>query len=550
MTALRHRRPQRALGALAAVALAATALGCGADAGEAGAGPATTAGASGSTAPAAVEGEQPTAGPTTTRRAPDGDTPVYVVVLDELPVTNLLHEGSLNATRFPNFAELAATSTWYTNWTTHSGRTIHAVPSLLSGVLPRNTLATPAEYPTNLFDHLGSAGWAVHASEHNSWLCSQARCPGARPRPHVEERGPDQVLDAFLADLGGPAWPKRTLHVVHLLYPHSPWSFLPDGTPYGRGEPQYVGRRWPTTPWLPLATGRVGHLWQTGTADLALGRLVDAIEARGEWDDALVVVTADHGQDFTPGHNSRDIVPGNHHLTAWVPTFVKWPGQRTGDVDPSPRTASELAGLVAEATGVPYADPEVGRHRRVVVTDVWPYEEGAPLHFGPVDERLRPEVTGRTVEGPGWDDLVARHRREVLPAAVDAVVGREVPAGLATVGRVQLDRLDALEGARRGGCGWDVMVSGNLAGPPDPDVPYVGLANRGEVVAVAPVEAVWAGAPALVADRPSYLHLVADPADVARWVDVTAVAVDRRGRITGRLDAEPSPHGTPLPPCG
>lgn len=523
---------RRAVAGLAALALLALAVlvGCTGGAGDPEADPATAA----------------TVPDTATDLPPTGPPPVYLVILDELPVTDLLHDGSLNATRFPRLAELAATSTWYTNWTIHSGRTIHAVPSLLSGVLPRNVLATPAEYPTNLFDHLGDAGWAVHASEHNSWLCSPERCPGARVRPNVERRAPDEVLAAFVADLGATTWPRQTLHVVHLLYPHSPWWYLPDGTTYGLGEPAYVGRRWPPTPWLSQGTARVGQLWQLGAGDRAVGQILDAIRARGEWDDALVVVTADHGQDLTPTHNSRDIVAGNHQAMAWVPTFVKWPGQRDARVEPAPRTASELVGLVAEATGVPYDDPAVGAHHRVVVTDIWPYQDGAPLTFGPVDESARPTVTGRTVEGPGWDGLVAQQRRAALAAPVADVVGRSVPPDLPVAGEVQLDRLDALVGAARGTCGWDVMVSGNLPGPPDPNIPYVALATAGRIVAVAPVEAIWPGAPDTIAARPSYLHLVADPETVPRWEDVTTLAVTGDGRITGSLTAVPSPFAAPL----
>lgn len=535
----------RLLGSLLAVGLLLGATGCSGDPPDGSAEPVSPAAQGGG------ESAAPEATTTSTaRRAPDGETPVYVLVLDELPVTNLLHDGDLNSTRFPNFAELASTSTWYTNWTTHSGRTIHAVPSLLSGVLPRNALARPERYPTNLFDHLGQAGWAIHASEHNSWLCSLERCPDASPYPHPEERGPEEVLESFLAGMADPVWPQRTLHVLHLLHPHSPWTYLPDATPYGVGEPAYVGRRWPTTQWLSQGTGRVGHLWQTGTADLALGRFTDAIEARGEWDDALVVVTADHGQDFEPGHNSRDMVPGNHGSMAWVPTFVKWPGQTTAEVDATPRSASELAGIVARATGVAYDEAEVGRHHRLVVGDVWPYEEGAELTFVPVDESARPPVTGRVTAGPGWEGLVAQFRRRALPAAVDALVGQPVPEDLSETGSVEIDRADSLAGSERGGCGWDVMLSGNLPGAPDPAIPYVAVANDGRVVAVAPVQPIWEGAPAHVSARPSYLHLVADPGDVGRWGEVSAYAVSDEGRITGALEVAPSPFATPLPPCG
>ena len=93
----------------------------------------------------------------------------------------------------------------------------------------------------------------------------------------------------------------------------------------------------------------VESLWKLGYTDLVLRRFMDAIEARGEWDDALVVVTSDHGEDLQPGHNSRDIRADNQREMVWVPAFVKWPGQGEGVVEPEPHSASELLRIIDEA---------------------------------------------------------------------------------------------------------------------------------------------------------------------------------------------------------
>ena len=473
---------------------------------------------------------------TTPARPPSA---VYVIVLDELPLENLLHDGALNRTRFPNFAALAETSTWYTNGTVHSGRTIHSVPSILSGVLPRNTLATPEEYPTNLFDTMGDAGWAIHALEHNSWLCSPTRCPGSRPYPEPEPRQPSEVLEAFTAGLADSnTWPieRPTLHVLHLVLPHPPWTQLPDGNITGSATESVVGSRWPSTPWL-TATARVEAQWQLGATDLALARLIDAIRDRGDWDRSLVVVTADHGQDLAPGHNSRDILPDNQRDTVWVPTFVKAPRQTTGGVDDSPHTATELAGLVLDVADVPRT-AGVGEHQRVIVTDVWPYVEGAPLTFGPVDESARPPATGEIVDGPGWDGLVDAVARAELPAPIVGRLGSPVDLDpLHSLGGASIDQYAELVGARRGACGWDVTISGNLAGGPDATQPYVGLVVDGRLRAVAPVDAVWPGASATIKDRPSFFRLLLEPASVPAFVDPTLVGLDANGSLLGRYDA-------------
>ncbi len=491
---------------------------------------------------------------------PTEPPPVYVLVLDELPQRNLLTaDGDLDASRYPTFAALAERSTWYTNWTVHSGRTIHSVPALLSGVLPRNVLATPDAYPTNLPALLGDAGWGLHVAEHNSWLCPPERCAGVRSHPVAEKRQPDEVLSGFLDELESDRFHSQTLHVLHLVLPHPPWVHLPDGTPTGTFSEGYVGRRWPTEAgWVAPTVAEVESLWQLGHTDAQLARWIAAIEARGDWDDALVVVTADHGEDLAPGHNSRDIGPGNHGDVAWVPTFVKLPGQHEGAVVDEPRTASELAGIVLDAIGLP-RPAGVGEHHRVVVTDRWPYDEGAQLRFGPVDESARPHVTGAVTgpgEGAGWDGLVDEARRATLSPKLLDVIGRRIedPESLPVLGRAMVDHLDELRGSARGGCGWDATPAGSLVAGPDERLAGVALAVDGVVVGVSPVQAPWPGAPDAIAGRASYFRVLLDPDDVPRFVDVALLAVDGSG-VVGRYELAPSPveHAgemrcpTPLP---
>lgn len=501
---------------------------------------ATTAGSATTTEPATVP---PTVAP---YAVPAEPPPVYVLVLDELPLVNLLTaDGDLNATRFPNMAALAARATWYTNWTIHSGRTIHSVPALLSGVLPENTLATAAEYPTNVITGLSAAGWNLHVAEHNSWLCPETLCPGRLPYPKPETRQAADVFGEYVGQMRDRAWAAPTLHLLHLALPHPPWTHLPDGTTTGSYDERIVGSRWSPGPWMGPGVGRAEALWQLGYADLVLGQWIDAIEARGEWDDALVVVTADHGEDLQPGHNSRDIRADNQRELVWVPAFVKLPGQRDGRVDADAHTATELAGMVYDALGVPRPGP-LGEQQRVVVTDVWPYEDGAPLSFGPVDESARPHVTGRSAEGPGWGGLVDRVTRAALGDEIADLVGEPVPGGAAPAGEAQIDLLHLLEGVRRGECGWDVGVSGNLPGAPDPAHPYVALGVGGTVVGVAPLEAIWPGAGPSIEERPSYFRVLVDPDTVDVFEDVELFAVTTDARITGRYDLASSPYSTEM----
>ena len=59
-------------------------------------------------------------------------TPVVMIIFDELPVTALMDEQrQIDAVRYPNFAALAQTATWFRNTTTVADTTLIAVPAIL-----------------------------------------------------------------------------------------------------------------------------------------------------------------------------------------------------------------------------------------------------------------------------------------------------------------------------------------------------------------------------------------------------------------------------------
>lgn len=61
------------------------------------------------------------------------DTPVYVVIMDELPLYALLDDsGNINAERFPAFARLQREATWFPNATAAANYTDQAVPAILA----------------------------------------------------------------------------------------------------------------------------------------------------------------------------------------------------------------------------------------------------------------------------------------------------------------------------------------------------------------------------------------------------------------------------------
>jgi hypothetical protein len=84
---------------------------------------------------------------------PDAGTSVVWLVLDELPLYALLKtDGTINEVRYPGFAKLASTSTWYRNTLATAQRTTEALPAMLTGKWPTiRDYPVLADHPINLF---------------------------------------------------------------------------------------------------------------------------------------------------------------------------------------------------------------------------------------------------------------------------------------------------------------------------------------------------------------------------------------------------------------
>jgi hypothetical protein len=295
------------------------------------------------------------------RDAPD----VVFVVFDEFPTVTLLDpEGAIDRELYPNFARFADDATWYRNATTVATTTSPAVPALLSGHLPRIGGLAPVagEHPETLFTWLGDSH-RFHVDEFFTRLCPAGLCPedtgdgslrgllarGAEvwadraqpdpPTPEVPEPeeffGVDyaETFSRFTTELDTSPYPQ--LDYIHVMLPHHPWRLLPDGRRYD--WPGQIGRDpdgfLPWTSPHAAAVNRQRHVLQTMATDRLVGGLLDRLEALDRYDDALVVVTADHGVAFVDGEPTRGASPGNYEQIMWVPLLIKAPGQTDGAID-------------------------------------------------------------------------------------------------------------------------------------------------------------------------------------------------------------------------
>jgi Sulfatase len=286
--------------------------------------------------------------------------PVVLVVFDEFPADTLVEPGGqIDAERFPNFAALARTSTWFRNGHTVYDSTFKAVPAILDARMPRpRTAADVRSHQPSVFHLMHKLGYGVIKVESGSALCPPWICAGALTRrPGVLSR---------LAGGGRPArlhrWigalrrrPRPTFYFHHALLPHEPWLYLPSGhQARPAGEDPIPGINRPGGFHLPGLTdhNHLRHLLQVGFVDHELGLIMRRMRRTKIFDDAVLIVVADHGYSFdlnVPGR--RQVRDDNIEEIAPVPYFVKSPGQTKGAVDDRLVRTLDVVPTIADVLG-------------------------------------------------------------------------------------------------------------------------------------------------------------------------------------------------------
>jgi hypothetical protein len=346
---------------------------------------------------------------------PRSSTPIVHIVLDELPQTTLADaDGEIDASLFPNLARLARGSTWYRNATTVDDLTTAAVPAQLTGMQPeQGLLPTTRDHPRSLFT-LFEDSHELTVVEPITDLCPARLCEKVRAGttdrlrslesdlevvvqhlllpedlreglPAIDNvwegfetssatdpgelRGGKHLKSAVLARLARDdaaagferaieslreARSRPPLLFLHSTLPHGAWRFLPDGRRYpiegveypGLASGEWIGPQWQAD------QGFQRHVLQVQYVDRLVGSLLDELRARGLYDDAVIVVTADHGAAFATGQPRRPVDRDNVGVIAPVPFFVKLPGQRAGRVDDGAVRTIDVLPTIAEAAGV------------------------------------------------------------------------------------------------------------------------------------------------------------------------------------------------------
>ncbi len=136
------------------------------------------------------------------------------------------------------------------------------------------------------------------------------------------------------------------LHYLHTLLPHVPWRLRPDGSIYADiGLPGYFSK-WDNDE-ITARFGQQRHLLQLGFTDQLLGEYLDRLEEIGDFDRAIVIITADHGISFVAGERSRGVGELNVGGIAGVPLLLKEPHQTNGTVLSQPVQLIDVVPTIA-----------------------------------------------------------------------------------------------------------------------------------------------------------------------------------------------------------
>ena len=145
---------------------------------------------------------------------------------------------------------------------------------------------------------------------------------------------------------------------MHLMEPHSPYSPPADvrGLFPPRTPPRPAASADQVPAWLAPGDSLDANVYESlydgeiRSADAALGRLFDGLRTRGVWDRLVLVITADHGEEFLD-HGGFEHNRTLYDEMVHVPLIVKAPGLPAG-VREVETEAVDLAPTLARAAGV------------------------------------------------------------------------------------------------------------------------------------------------------------------------------------------------------
>ena len=340
------------------------------------------------------------------RSAPPTPTDVIVVVVDTLRADRLGRYGygrgltpvlDRLADRGVRFAHAYAPASW----------TMPSVASLFTSRLPlqhqvRDFDSRLPDSEVTVAERLNAAGFANAGFTANWRLTADLGYAQGFPTwrgflnsPGSEKKARGEVLRAAALEwldqkpAGGAPAPHRLLYLQY-MEPHAPLEppadlrarFAADVDPEEMARLNkwalmlHPGREAMT----PEGAARLSALYDAEVAavDAELGRLFEALEQRGVLEHALVIVTADHGEEIlehgTFGHGSNLF-----NTTVHVPLIVAGPGIPAGRVVEENVSLVDLAPTLLDVFGLPREARFEGRSLLPLLRGTAPATPAAPV---------------------------------------------------------------------------------------------------------------------------------------------------------------------------
>jgi len=346
---------------------------------------------------------------------------IVLVTVESLRTDHLLCYGGSPATS-PNLDALAAESMVYTDAHAVTSWTLASHASLFTGLYPSAHGATKplsrlAEPHRTLAEALAGAGYQTSGVVSGPYLLpehgldqgfeyydsSPASVTHDRAHADVTSGAMLASLDRFLTRERDPLRPLFLF--AYFWDPH--YDYLPPH-PYSSMfvnascEPFDVSH-YESSPAIQadMPAARLQYVLaqydgEIRWTDRHLGRFFRRLRELGLWDDALVIVTADHGEEFFE-HGNKGHKHNLYKETTHVPLIVKYPGGARRGTDTRLVSLIDVMPTVLECVEVPFAGPLQGeslleprpRHDRAILLEldsVW-YDPESSGHPTPVEER-------------------------------------------------------------------------------------------------------------------------------------------------------------------
>lgn len=328
---------------------------------------------------------------------------VLVITVDTLRADRLGCHGYTRPTS-PSIDGLAAEGARFATASTPRAKTTPALASMLTGLYPHDhgvrDLATPLAHDVPLLqERLREHGYRTGAIVGN-WVLADSRAGLARgfdlwcesfpdttgvPPDLVPQRSARSLSDAALVALGLSAPPTDASFEPRspLVRDGEPWFlWLHYMDPHGSYEPPVEHRRFagersdpvtladapgarqrvasynvPREAWLDARTFdaeavRALYDGEIAYVDREIGRVLDALRARGVLEDTLVVLTSDHGESLGEHEYYFEHGAYAYESTAHVPLIVRGRGIEPG-VRTTPASLCDLAPTLLDLLGIP-----------------------------------------------------------------------------------------------------------------------------------------------------------------------------------------------------